>query len=311
MRCSPPPLAPASFSAAVASRDATSPACAPPMPSAIAKSGGSMTYASSLWRRVRPGSVTAATRPIMCSRLIPQIGLTDADDVALRQPAGTIEARAVQVGAVRRAEVLHPDAVLARLEPRVACGGVLVGANRDVVLAAAPDRQLRRVELEVAAFVEVRALDDDQPAGDPAAPARLDAGVTRRSEDEALLRHPQVAARRAHDPPDEEIEQDEERDLEDEQDLIDGGGVVEHRYSDSRAKRNSVDPSVIVSPLCSFARLTRLPLTSSPLVDPRSTIQYDAPSWRSSACRRETFASASWMSQSRERPITMRCCFTS
>ena len=33
----------ASFSAAAASREATSPACAPPIPSATAKSGGSTT----------------------------------------------------------------------------------------------------------------------------------------------------------------------------------------------------------------------------------------------------------------------------
>src|SRR5215831_63607 len=258
MRCSPPPLAPASFSAAVASCEATSPAWAPPMPSAMAKSGGSMTYASSLCRRVRPGSVTAPTRPIIgssrdgdpggtsrfpqtpstgplrgrtlrVSRLIPQVGLADADDVPRREPPGAIEPRAVQVGAVRRAEILHPHTVVARLEPRMPRGRVFVGADRDVVLPAAPDRQLRRVQLEVLSLVEDRALDDDQPARDPAAPPRLHAGLARRREDEALLRHPQVTARRPYDPPDEEVEQDEERDLEDEQDLIDGGGVEEHR----------------------------------------------------------------------------------
>ena len=35
----------------------------------------------------------------------------------------------------------------------------------------------------------------------------------------------------------------------------------------------SVEPTVIVSPSFSFARFTRLPLTSSPFVEPRSTIQ--------------------------------------
>src|SRR2546425_6645350 len=38
----------------------------------------------------------------------------------------------------------------------------------------------------------------------------------------------------------------------------------------------SVEPTVIVSPLLNLARFTRLPFTSSPFVDPRSTIQYDA-----------------------------------
>ena len=44
-------------------------------------------------------------------------------------------------------------------------------------------------------------------------------------------------------------------------------------YSDSRANVTSVEPSVTVSPLRSFARLTRFPLTSMPFVEPRSTIQ--------------------------------------
>ena len=47
-------------SAAAASREAISPACAPPMPSATAKSGCSRTKASSFCRRLRPGSVIAA-----------------------------------------------------------------------------------------------------------------------------------------------------------------------------------------------------------------------------------------------------------
>jgi len=62
----------------------------------------------------------------------------------------------------------------------------------------------------------------------------------------------------------------------------------------------SVEPTVNVSPGSSFARLTRRPFTSIPFVESRSTIQYAAPSWRSSACRRETFASSTWMSASRE-----------
>src|SRR5439155_5359468 len=35
----------------------------------------------------------------------------------------------------------------------------------------------------------------------------------------------------------------------------------------------SVEPTVIVSPSLSLARFTRFPFTSSPLVEPRSTIQ--------------------------------------
>jgi hypothetical protein len=46
-----------SRSAPAASCDATSPAWAPPIPSATANSGGSQTYESSFRRRLRPGSV--------------------------------------------------------------------------------------------------------------------------------------------------------------------------------------------------------------------------------------------------------------
>ena len=67
-RLSPPPLASLSFSAAAASADATSPACAPPMPSAIANSGGWQTNASSFRRRLRPGSVAACACAILTAR---------------------------------------------------------------------------------------------------------------------------------------------------------------------------------------------------------------------------------------------------
>ena len=159
---------------------------------------------------------------------------------------------------------------------------ILVRRDRDVVLVAAADRQLRGVELEALAVLKVRALDDDQAAGDRAWSGRVHAGGRGRSEDEALLGQTQITARGPHDPPDEQVEQDEERDLEDEQELVDRDRVEDH-HPDSRLNVTSVDPTVIVSPSLSFARLTRRPLTSTPFVDPRSTIQYVAPSWRSSA----------------------------
>src|SRR5436309_16137066 len=84
-------------------------------------------------------------RTLRVSLLVPQIGLADADDVTLGEPARILEPGTVQVRAVRRAEVLHPDPVLSRLEARVPGRRVLVGADRDVVLAAATDGQLRRV----------------------------------------------------------------------------------------------------------------------------------------------------------------------
>src|SRR5207244_13062668 len=98
----------------------------------------------------------------------------------------------------------------------------------------------------------------------------------------------QVATRRPHDPPNEQVEQYEERDLQGEQHGVDGRARENHAC---RSVENvmSVDPTVKVSPGSSFARLTRRPFTSIPFVESRSTIQYAVPSWRSSACRRETF----------------------
>ena len=76
-----------SRSAAAARPEATSPACAPPMPSATANSGGAQTKASSLRRRLRPVSVSPAAWPSLTSRscVEPQVGLADPDDVAGRR----------------------------------------------------------------------------------------------------------------------------------------------------------------------------------------------------------------------------------
>src|SRR6185295_6548979 len=138
----------------------------------------------------------------------------------------------------------------------------------DVVLTPTADRQLRGVEVEVGALVDVGALHDHEPAGLRVGPRRgHGTACGARGEDEALLGQPQIAARSAHDAPDDEVEDNEERDLQDKQDLIDRNGVRNH--SVSRPKVTSVEPIVIVSPSWSFARLTRLPLTSIPLVEPR------------------------------------------
>src|SRR3954469_17133254 len=159
-RCSPPLSSELSSRSAAAARpDASSPACAPPIPSATAKSGGSQTYASSLCRRRRPASVTLALRPSAltwlpphrlridrsfqtdtraklarpdggiasdASCLVPQLGLADAQDVSRGQAFRARQADPVQVRAVRRADVLDPDAVTPRLDPRVVGRRVLV-----------------------------------------------------------------------------------------------------------------------------------------------------------------------------------------
>src|SRR5207302_1668755 len=153
--------------------------------------------------------------------------------------------------------------------------------------------------------------DDELAGGDPVSATEAQRLGLRGREHKALLRQTQVAARRPHDPPDEEIEQDEEEELQDQERLADRD---RRRHSASlRSNSRSLEPTVSMSPDSSFARAVRWPFTCEPLVESRSINQYAEPSWRSSAWRRETFGSASWMSQSLERPITNRrlsisCC---
>src|SRR4051795_2022825 len=169
--CAPP--IPSATAKSGGSAHASAPACAPPIPSATAKSGGSQTYASSLCRRRRPVSVTLALRPSAltrlpphrlridrsfqtdtraklarpdggiasdASRVVPQLGLADAQDVARGEALRARQADPVQVGAVRRTDVLDPHAVAAGLDPRVVGRGVLV-AGEGCVGAPPPAQQ--------------------------------------------------------------------------------------------------------------------------------------------------------------------------
>ena len=129
------------------------------------------TYESSLRRRLRPVSVTACDRG-RSSSLVPQVGLADADDVAGREPPRRASSRdAVDERAVRRADVLDPDAVAARLEARVARRRELVVRRAAMsFVRAAADRHGAESSSNVVALVERGALDHDEPAR--ARPAR-------------------------------------------------------------------------------------------------------------------------------------------
>src|SRR4029077_15056099 len=141
------------------------------------------------------------------SFLEPQLGGADRDDVAAVESARPVDPLAVDEGGVRRAEVVQPDAVTARLESRVVRRRELVAVDRDVVLVAATDSDVRRIELELRALLEHRALDDDK--------LRLGAARRRRRgrdsrlsevgrpQDEALLRRLRIAGGGSDDPPDE------------------------------------------------------------------------------------------------------------
>ena len=88
--------------------DATSPACAPPMPSATTNTGALAKLESSLLRRWRPTSVrtivSAALSIWMVVSLLEvgELGVADADAVAVVQRLRPGQRLAVQVGAVGR-----------------------------------------------------------------------------------------------------------------------------------------------------------------------------------------------------------------
>ena len=76
-----------------------------------------------------------------------QVGLADADRRRRASSRrGAVERAAVDERAVRRADVLDPDAVAARLDARVAGRGELVASSATSFCAAATDRDRRRVE---------------------------------------------------------------------------------------------------------------------------------------------------------------------
>src|SRR5439155_19562815 len=98
------------------------------------------------------------------SSLVPQFRLANADDVAGRELARAGQLDPIQIGAVRGADVLYPDAVAARLDAGVLRRGVVVAVEGDVVLRAAADGQRGRVEHPSFARLERGAADDDQAA---------------------------------------------------------------------------------------------------------------------------------------------------
>ena len=114
-------------------------------------------------RRRRPRCAGAVAPPVSVERL--QLSRPTDAHVARtsgpsrrrgrRRPGASLRGRSSRapftIGAVRRADVLDPDAVAPRLEARVAARRRTRRVDGDVVLPAAADRERRRVELEVLA----------------------------------------------------------------------------------------------------------------------------------------------------------------
>src|SRR4029079_5489925 len=100
----------------------TSPAWAPPIPSATTNSGARVKTESSLALRWRPVSVRTAESSILSaieplfsvrSLLEPEHRVADLDRVAVDQLRLVAEAGAVQQGAVGRVHVLHQEPIAA------------------------------------------------------------------------------------------------------------------------------------------------------------------------------------------------------
>src|SRR5215212_5006615 len=118
---SPDSVAPSTASTATA--EATSPAFAPPIPSATANRGGPTTSESSLALRWRPTSVRPACSTMRRATasallLVAVFAVAYADRVGHLQPLGAPHLAAVQVGAVRRPHVLEVHELGARKDTR-------------------------------------------------------------------------------------------------------------------------------------------------------------------------------------------------
>src|SRR5215213_7019844 len=135
--------------ASTATADATSPAFAPPMPSATANSGGLTTSESSFAVRWRPTSVRPACSTMRSATrllLVAVFAVADPDGVGRAQALRAPHLAAVQVGAVRGAEVLdvHEAAPLEDARVRGGREGVLHAYVRPV--RAAEGRAVSHVE---------------------------------------------------------------------------------------------------------------------------------------------------------------------
>src|SRR3954447_4355589 len=301
-RCSAPSRSPPGESSsrpairAMATELATSPAAAPPIPSATASSRGPAYPLSSLPSRSSPTSDAAAYRSVGPSAHPPsrsvarssaqlQNRLADTDRYAERDRCRAGHLRPVEVRAVGRAEILDEPLPVARNQPGVPIGGVVVGeddgrvvgpTDRDGVLAQRDGRAREGT------------LQDNEALRGVTPPGLLWLGLLRLLARRSLGRpgRPRSVDVGADDADSREHEQPEQ---DDDPDPHDGEDELRHQPSPAARKTRDVSPMTISSPSESSVRWSIVrPLTTVPFVDPRSRTPTTSPSRRSSACRRET-----------------------
>src|SRR5579875_25216 len=292
-------------------REATSPAWAPPIPSATTNRGARTYALSSFSRRWRPVSVlhTVSVTPSTVSPSLQEgeLGVADPDAVARMQRLRATERLAVQVGAVGRAEILDHHHVPLTGEAGVAGGGERV-LELDLHIAPAQRGAAVGNVVDHPRLVPGRPLDQ-QPRLESVLAGkhrgRLEhAGPLRRRRRGARPGHaalpPTHVAQGAQRHPDQkQVEDGQEAELQGHRDGL------EHRAAGySSSNRRIVAPSSISSPgRTTSERSTTCPLIRDPFVEPRSVSTHEPPRGRSSACWRETLGSLSTMSHWRLRPI--------
>src|ERR1019366_9387699 len=283
-------------------REATSPACAPPIPSATTNSGERASSESSLARRWRPVSVPAycsATRSTSVD-LVGEFAVADAHPVAGVQRPRRLQQLLVEIGAVGGVQVFDDHYVALLVQTRVPSRGEGV-FEADLGTLAAPEDDLAVEVVDHPRIVPGGAADR---TGAAERRGRVKARGVRRDRPRIMSRGrtegrapAEVAAGAAGHPQQEQVEHGQKAELE-----RDGYGFERVHPS---SKRISVEPISRRSPdWTACAPRIPSPLTSTPLVEPRSAIVQPSPAGRSSAWWRDTPASSSTISQSRLRPIT-------
>src|SRR5437588_2713912 len=239
-----------------------------------------------------------AGRERRSSLLVDELAVADAHPVAGVQRPRALDELLVEVCAVGRVQILeHHDASLGQ-EPGVARRGE--GVLEPNVHRVAPSHHRALADVVDHARLVTRGMVDHQPPLRGAERIGAGRGVQARGvrwRRGATGRAAQVSQRAPGDPQREQVQHHQEPELQRDRDRLEG------HYCTSNSI--SVVPSWIRSPdtsLCSVA--AGVPLTRTPLVEPRSlTAQPSGPgtSW---ACRRETLESPSTTSQLRLRPTT-------
>src|SRR5436190_15823712 len=243
IRCSGGNSSPGWFpNSSIAIWEATSPALAPPIPSATTKNGGSRRSESSFDVRCMPTSLLPTCSTILRaiapgSLLVAILAVADPDEVGAVQPFLRMQLPSVQVGPVRRPHVLDIHEVTAGKYSRV--GGRRDGiVHEDVRAIAATEGHAAR-DVERRPRLMPHRSDDLEPRLDPRPRLRrrlATAGGRRRLLDRrAALVAPEITPGTAGHPEEKEREHSQEAELQRDRERL-----VQRKASPARRSVRSV-----------------------------------------------------------------------